>query len=158
MKNFQKQNAETADSVQREGNFLMREYILNLEKYGISNEAYKELRSFCLQYNEKKLKLNNAYSLKSPNFSGMPHGSEISDPTAKAAEIAEKYRKDIDLIENTAKEVDSKLAPFIIKNVTTKEYSITVLKTKYGMKVGENQFKAKRRLFYYLLAQKKQII
>lgn len=136
----------------------MREYTLNLDKYGISSEAYKELRSFCLQYNEKKTKLNNAYSLRSPNLSGMPHGSGTSDPTARAAEVAEKYRKDIELIEKTAKEVDPDLADFLIKNVTTTKYSITVLKTTCGMSIGESQFKNKRRLFFYLLAQKKQMI
>lgn len=131
---------------------------IKLDMYGISRAAYNELHSFCLQYDEKLARLNDAYSLKSPNLSGMPHGSGISDPTARAAELCEKYRNDIDLIEKTAKEVDPELAPFIIKNVTSEKCPPWVLKTRYGMETGERQFNLKRRQFYYLLALKKQII
>lgn len=136
----------------------MNTYKIKLDKYGISDAAYKELRAFCLQYDEKLARLNDAYSLKSPNLSGMPHGSGISDPTARAAELCEKYKEDIDLIEKTAREVDPKLAPFIIKNVTSDKCPPWVLKTRYGMEAGEKQFNKKRRQFYYLLALKKQII
>ena len=136
----------------------MNTYKIKLDKFGISDAAYKELRAFCLQYDEKLARLNDAYSLKSPNLSGMPHGSGISDPTARAAELCEKYKEDIDLIEKTAREVDPKLAPFIIKNVTSDKCPPWVLKTRYGMEAGEKQFNKKRRQFYYLLALKKQII
>lgn len=136
----------------------MNTYKIKLDKFGISDAAYKELRAFCLQYDEKLARLNDAYSLKSPNLSGMPHGSGISDPTARAAELCEKYKEDIDLIEKTAREVDPKLAPFIIKNVTSENCPPWVLKTRYGMEAGEKQFNKKRRQFYYLLALKKQII
>lgn len=136
----------------------MNKRAIKLDQYGISKAAYDELHSFCLQYDEKLARLNDAYSLKSPNLSGMPHGSGVSDPTARAAELCEKYRADIDLIESTAKEVDPTLAPFIIKNVTTENCPVWVLKSRYEMKTGENQFRLKRRQFYYLLALKKQII
>ena len=131
---------------------------LKLDKYGISKAAYDELRGFCLQYDEKLARLNDAYSLKSPNLSGMPHGSGITDPTERAAELCAKYKTDIDLIENTAREVDPELAPFLIKNVTSDECPPWVLKSRYGMETGEKTFNKKRRQFYYLLALKKQII
>lgn len=131
---------------------------INLDKFGISRAAYDELHGFCLQYDEKLARLNDAYSLKSPNLSGMPHGSGISNPTERAAELCEKYRKDVDIIESTAKEVDEYLAPFIIKNVTQKDCPPWVLKSMYGMAAGEKEFNKKRREFYYRLAVKKQII
>ena len=136
----------------------MRNYNLQLDKYGISKAAYTELRGFCLQYNEKRAKINDLYSLKSPNLSGMPHGSGISTPTENAAELCEKYKKDIELIEETAKEVDEELAPFIILNVTTEYNPPWALKSRLGMEAGEKYFNKKRRQFYYLLAEKKQII
>ena len=141
----------------QQGSDKVRKYYLKLDAYGISKAAYGELYNFCLQYDEKLARLNDAYSLKSPNLSGMPHGSGISDPTAKAAELCGKYRADIELIEKTAKEVDEEIAPFLIKNVTS-DTPLWVLKTTYGMKTGERQFKLKRRQFFYLLAVKKQII
>lgn len=142
----------------QQGSELMNTRKIKLDQYGISKAAYDELHSFCLQYDEKLARLNDAYSLKSPNLSGMPHGSGISDPTARAAELCEKYRNDIDLIERTAKEVDEVLAPFLIKNVTSDKCPPWVLKTRYGMEAGEKKFNLKRRQFYYLLAVKKQII
>jgi hypothetical protein len=151
-----KEEAEVSEA--QEGNFDMNTYKIKLDRYGISKAAYDELHSFCLQYDEKLARLNDAYSLKSPNLSGMPHGSGISNPTERAAELCEKYRKDIELIEETAKEVDPKLAPFIIKNVTSDKCPPWVLKTRYGMEAGEKYFCKKRRQFYYVLALKKQII
>lgn len=142
----------------RQGSERMSIKHIKLDQYGISRAAYEELHSFCLQYDEKLARLNDAYSLKSPNLSGMPHGSGTSDPTARAAELCEKYRKDIELIEKTAKEVDEALAPFLIKNVTSDKCPPWVLKTRYGMEAGEKKFNLKRRQFYYLLAVKKQII
>ncbi len=136
----------------------MNTYKIKLDKYGISDAAYKELRAFCLQYDEKLARLNDSYSLKSPNLSGMPHGSGISDPTERAAELAIKYKEDIDLIEKIAKKVDPELAPFIIKNVTSEKCPPWVLKTRYGMEIGEKTFNKKRREFYYRLALEKQII
>ena len=136
----------------------MNTYKIKLDKYGISDAAYKELRAFCLQYDEKLARLNDSYSLKSPNLSGMPHSSGISDPTERAAELAIKYKEDIDLIEKIAKKVDPELAPFIIKNVTSEKCPPWVLKTRYGMEIGEKTFNKKRREFYYRLALEKQII
>ena len=155
---MKKPNAATAVLVQRESDFLMRNCRIKLDRYGISKAAYDELHGFCLQYDEKLARINDAYSLKSPNLSGMPHGSGISNPTERAAELCEKYKRDIELIEETAKEVDPKLAPFIIRNVTSDKCPPWVLKTRYGMETGERQFNKKRRQFYYLLALKKQII
>lgn len=50
------------------------------------------------------------------------------------------------------------LAPFIIKNVTSEKCPPWVLKTRYGMEIGEKTFNKKRREFYYRLALEKQII
>ena len=142
----------------QQGSDSMNTRKIKLDQYGISKAAYDELHSFCLQYDEKLARLNDVYSLKSPNLSGMPHGSGISDPTARAAELCEKYRGDIELIQQTAKEIDEELAPFLIKNVTSDKCPPWVLKTRYGMEAGEKRFNLKRRQFYYLLAVKKQII
>ena len=45
---------------------------LKLDKYGISKEAYRELRSFCLQYEEKKARLQQLRSIASAPITGMP--------------------------------------------------------------------------------------
>ena len=135
----------------------MRIYNLRLEKFGISKEAANELRSFCLQYPEKKAKIADALSLCSPSFSGMPHSGKISDPTARAGETIAKWIDDVELIEKTAKEVDEFFAPWIIKSVT-EDVPVWSLVLNYNMPATEKVFAKKRRQFYYLIAVKKQII
>lgn len=135
----------------------MRNYNIRLEKYGISKNAFEELRAFCLQYPEKKRKVADAISIKSPNFSGMPHGYNVSDPTAKAAESIEKNQADIDLIEQTAKEVDDFLAPWLIIGVT-QNVPTSILIARDSMPTSRDIYNQKRRQFYYLLALKKRMI
>lgn len=130
---------------------------VHLEEYGISTNLYAELHAFCQQYHEKKAKINSLYGIRTTSFVKLSNGYGFSDPTERAVELAEKYREDINLIERTAKEVDEKVAPFIIKNVT-EDTPIYALKAYYGMTTGEGQFIQKRKHFYYLLAVRKNCI
>ena len=135
----------------------MRIYNLRLEKYGISKEASNELRAFCLQYPEKKAKVQDVLSIKSNLFSEKFKKSGVSDPTAKAEEIAEKYTEDIELIEKTAHEIDEFLAPWIIRSVT-QDIPAWKLVQLENMPANINDFNFKRRQFYCLLAIKKRMI
>ena len=135
----------------------MRIYNLRLEKYGISKEASNELRAFCLQYPEKKAKVQDILSLKANSLEPKVKKSGFSDPTAKAEEIAEKYLADIELIEKTAQEVDEFLAPWIIKSVT-QDVPAWKLAQLENMPANINDFALKRRQFYCLLAIKKKMI
>lgn len=69
----------------------------------------------------------------------------------------EKWEKDIALIEDTAKEVDEVLAPWIIKSVT-EDLPYWVLAANEMIPAGVNLFSEKRRRFYYELAKKKNVI
>lgn len=135
----------------------MRVYKLKLDKYGISKEAYDELCAFCLQYPEKKAKVQDVLSLKANSFEPKVKKIGISNPTAKAEEIAEKYLADIELIEKTAQEVDEFLAPWIIKSVT-QDVAVWKLIELENMPTSRNIFTLKRRQFYCLLAIKKKML
>ena len=135
----------------------MRIYNLRLEKYGISKEASNELRAFCLQYPEKKAKIRDAVSLKSNPFTEKIRKYGVSDPTAKAEEIAEKYQADIELIEKTAHEIDDFLAPWIIRSVT-QDIPAWKLVQLENMPANIVEFNTKRRQFYCLLAIKRKMI
>ena len=135
----------------------MKIYNLRFEKYGISKEAFKELRAFCLQYPEKKAKVADVFSIKASTFSEKIKKSGISDPTAKAEELAEKYEADIELIEKTAKEIDEFLAPWIIKSVTQNIPAWKLVQLE-NMPATVNELNSKRQQFYCLLAIKKKMI
>lgn len=134
----------------------MKIYNLRLEKYGISKEAFKELRAFCLQYPEKKAKMQDVLSIKANTFSEKIRKSGVPDPTVKAEELAEKYQTDIELIEKTAKEIDEFLAPWIIKSVT-QNIPAWKLQQLDNMPTTINELNTKRQQFYCLLAIRKKI-
>lgn len=112
----------------------MREYRIKLDKYGIDKYEYLELRAFCLQYPQKRKRLH------------LLSGAAL-----------EKAKSDIELIEQTAKEVDEFLSKYLIKSVT-ENISVNRLIVVYSMPESRDSFNKKRRQFYYLLAKYKNML
>lgn len=80
---------------------MPREYDLRMsDKYGISRNRYRELKAFCLQYDEKKKELQQLYALSSvpPEVSVM--GGEPGKPTEKKALKAIQLKSDVEMIDN----------------------------------------------------------
>lgn len=123
---------------------------LNLEKYKISKYRYRELKYFCLQYDEKKQRLAALRGLGAVRYSSEPHGSGISDPTAAKAERVQQLARDIELIDQTAMEVDSVNYGSLIANVTAANLPYEYLSPS----CGRRQFYENRRNFFYLLDEK----
>lgn len=123
---------------------------LNLEKYKISKYRYRELKYFCLQYDEKKQRLVALRGLGAVTYSSEPHGRGISDPTAAKAERAQQLARDVELIEQTAMEVDSANYRSLLANVTAASMPYEYLSPA----CGRRQFYEDRRKFFYLLDKK----
>ena len=70
--------------------------------HSISRYAYAELRAFCRQYGEKKSRAAALAGVSSPILTGMPHGSDISDPVTRAVERRERLLADCAMIERAA--------------------------------------------------------
>ncbi len=127
---------------------------LKLDEYGISKFAYRELSNFCLQYEDKKNKINDLHnSYKSPQVTGMPHGTTVGNPTEQAAIKAEQLSRDIDLINETVREAGNGVSESLLKNVTQ-----GIQYDYMDVPCGRYQFYKKRRKFFYLLAVKKGMI
>lgn len=126
----------------------MKKRDLHLWKYGISTERYRELHHFCRQYVEWKEKVN--YGLMAVNSDGMPHGTNVSNPTEQQAFKNEKYLDNILLIENTCIEADVEIWTYLLKNVTEgKTYE------ELCVPKGRRQFYDSRRKFFYMLDLKR---
>ena len=130
---------------------------LNEEKYQISKRRFCELYNFCLQYNEwmeeLKYKTNTVGGIV---ITDMPRGCEKSDPTqALAVRRAELQRK-CNLIRQTAKEADSEIFPYIIKAVTNEGISYNYLREFMDMPCGKDLYYNRRRMFFWLLSNKKE--
>ena len=107
---------------------------IRLDNYNISKYAYRELSNYCLQYPEKKQELLVMRNpLKYQQYSDMPHGSTVGEPTAQASERAVKLSTDTDLIERTALEVDGSIYKHIILGVTVQGLNYEILRALKGM-------------------------
>ena len=123
---------------------------IKLSDYNISREKYNELKYFCIQYDEKKQKLQDAYGLKATVNDGMPKSNLSGDSTAQEAVRNAMMQEDIQLIEETARKASPEIYKWILRNVTEG--------TPYewmNVPVGRRQFYEYRRYFFYLLAQKR---
>lgn len=65
---------------------MARTWDIRLDKYQISRNRYRELKYMCLQYREKKDEIRDLRELSGSGYDGMPHGSDVTNPTAQKAE------------------------------------------------------------------------
>ena len=132
----------------------MQQRDLNMEKYEISKFAYRELKYFCLQYEEKKARVASVVCLSATTYDGMPHSSSVGNPTERKAMVASQLRGDCDIIEQSANLAASYgCYQQLMKNVT-----LGVPYHCLDIPCGKNQFTNMRRHFFFLLARKKGLV
>ena len=121
------------------------------DDYGISRHRYKELQAFCLQYDEKKSKINR--DVGGMSYDGMPRGSSKGDSLEKNAIQNVNYENDCKMIEQAAIAAAPDIYPYIIKSVTNDlSYQYIEYDPEFGrIPVGINEFYGYRRLFYHFL-------
>ena len=138
-----------------EGNDV-REYIPKPDKYYLQSYRYLELKAYCRQYQSWKQGLAQCYGFKANSFDSSPiRGSEHSDPTERAVELAEKYRLKIDMVELAAKLADETLAPYVLLNVTQGLSFDRMTAQGRRPPCGINQFYEARQKFFWELDQLK---
>lgn len=129
---------------------------MSWEDYGISKNRYKELKAFCLQYEEKKNKIQ--YGINASRQDGMPGGSRSTkSPVEQQAIDNEIYLKDIRMIEEAAVRADPGIWKYILKSVT-KDLPYKYIEHYEGMgkiPMCEKDFYGTRRKFYKILDELK---
>ena len=121
------------------------------DDYGISRNRYKELQAFCLQYDEKKSKINRGVNAVAND--GMPKGNFKKNTLEMNAIRNVIYQRDCEMIEQAAIAASSEIYPYIIKSVTNDlSFQFIEYDEKLGrIPVGVNEFYGYRRLFYHYL-------
>ena len=121
------------------------------DDYGISRNRYKELQAFCLQYDEKKSKINRGVNAVTND--GMPKGNFKKNTLEMNAIRNVIYQRDCEMIEQAAVAASSEIYPYIIKSVTNDlSFPYIEYDEKLGrIPVGINEFYGYRRLFYHYL-------
>lgn len=123
---------------------------LRLDKYGISQNRYRELKYFCKQYREKQAQLASITEISSPKSDYICGGSK-SDKTANTAIRLADIKSDLEMIEQAAADTDTILGHYIIFNVADD------VPFKYlNAPCGRRYFYEMRRKFFYILSKRKK--
>lgn len=134
---------------------MAREYDLKLsEEYSISRHRYRELKEFCLQYEEKKASLQQLYTQSSVPPEVAVMGGQSGKPTEMKAMRALKLKNEIELIDSCIKKAcgdDVGLFEPLKKNVTL---GIGFESLGY-VPCNIKTFYKKRKKFFYLLNKEK---
>lgn len=148
---------------------------INLDKWGITWEEYKELSYFCLQYARKKRDAAALLTLKTSTPAPvtyhkggkeygafLPHAKgSTGDPTAATAAKREHLLRDVRMIEQAAM-LAGKLADghdicgALLRAVTTRGgVQAAMANTETRPPCGKNEFYAARRKFFWILREMK---
>ena len=116
----------------------------------ISPWAYMELQAFCRQYDEKKERAADLLYRAGGNLTGMPRGSNTSDPVCVTTVIRDRLLRDCELIEAAAKEADPAGYDAILRNVTQ-----GIPFEQCGYRGAKSPFFRARKKFFLLLYQQR---
>lgn len=124
------------------------------DDYGISKNRYKELKAFCLQYDEKKSRIQYGTSGSPPMWEGGASGcGSAGKPVERQAIENESYSKDCRMIEEAAIRANPGIWKYILRSVTQDlPYEFVEHDEELGrITVGRTEFYAFRRLFFFYL-------
>ncbi|QUA53776.1 hypothetical protein [Aristaeella lactis] len=124
------------------------------EQIGITEARYKELRNFCRQYDDWDREAKTLLGIRAIKMDGLPHGSGISDPVARAAERRERLLAKMSIVEGCAKASDNgawyeALIEHVCRDVTWKVIKET--KPELLPTSDANTFYKRRREFFDML-------
>ena len=133
----------------------IRPIISKKRTYYISKHRYYELKHFCLQYHEWKniIFSQGGFSGKSFEFHGRKQ-SEFVDPVGDEVIFREEAQKNIDMVEEAAKDADDSLADYILEAVTD-GVSYTYLRMVEDMPCSRDRFYICYHKFFWILSQLK---
>ena len=117
-------------------------------------ETYQMAQHFCLSYKEIEQEIMKLNSLRSPNLDGMPHGTNVSDPTPSEAIRKAELEKKLYIITESVNETTVTGRWWLFRAVTMKHMSFERLKQIHGCPFGKNQFGKLKREVYWRVAQK----
>lgn len=133
-----------------------RSQISKKNKYWISKHRFLEISHHCMQYNEWKDEYRTLESqlLKGVEYDGMPHGTDVGNPTEIVGMRMAELKTKIERVENVAKEADPVLAKYILKAVTNEDVTFNYLKQFMDIPCEKDMYYDRRRKFYWLMNQR----
>lgn len=124
------------------------------DDYGISKNRYKELKAFCMQYDEKKSRIQYGTG-KSPTIgeSALPNGGFKESAVERQAIQNSVHLRDIHMIEEAAIMADPGVWKYLLRSVTR---GLSYECIEYDDELGRipmcrSDFYGTRRKFYSIL-------
>ncbi len=125
---------------------------LDLREYHISKGLYRELLWYCMQYPEKKERIRSCYDIQRSRLPETPRGGCVSDATFRAVETAIRLKRDVELIEKTAKKIWPYQDKLFLKTLTREDMSYWKARAE-GLSMNEKEYHKRRKGFYVELAR-----
>lgn len=124
--------------------------------YYIPRHRYYELKHFCLQYREwkKALTLIDGWGAAPNDISGVVKGSLPESPTERVALARVYYSHCIDILDRCIEQLDTVLAPYILKGVT-EGIGYDILRNQ-GCPCCREIYYECYRCFFWLLSKERQ--
>lgn len=133
-----------------------RAKISKKNKYWISKHRYYEIAHHCMQYKEWKDEYDvlDKQGVKGLDFDGMPHGTDVGNPTEAIGLRKVILKNKIDTLEETLRECEPDMYKYLLVAVTNEGISYNYLRMVMGFKANEKAYYRERRKFYWLMSQK----
>lgn len=124
-----------------------------MKKYKLPDYRFRELRNACLQYPEWKAKVAERTVLSAVDMDGLPHGTNISDPTALSAAACEIEIRKIQIVNKCIRLCcnDATLQNAVLKAVTTPNVTFNWLKMHGYLYHERDAYYLARARFYFEL-------
>lgn len=124
-------------------------------RWKISGHEYYMAMHFAYQYHEWQKELSGLTDTsKAIQYSDMPKGNINPDPTGDLVERRERLVRNIDIVEQCARDADSDLYEWLMLGVTNDGITYESLRMLKGIPCGRKMYYDRRRKFYYLLSRK----
>ncbi len=131
---------------------VIRAEVSKKNPYHINKHRYYELKHFCLQYPEWKLKVKERLGMCSPKIGDRVQISEVSNPTMQLTEMPEWAR--MRLIEKAINDTDVALGPYLLTCVTN-GISYDKISAYVDIPCCKDTFYSYYRKFFYILDQRR---
>ena len=123
-------------------------------RYYLSKHRYLELKHFCLQYPEWKVRLREIVDISAHDMA-TAGSDQISNETERIGIERTILQNKIELVERTAMETDKALWFYILIGVT-EEATYTYLRNAMDIPCGKNMYYDRYRAFFWRLSRNLQ--
>ena len=123
-------------------------------KYYLPKYEYRTVVNYCLSYWSTRERLASMGGIRAQALDGMPHGTDLRDPTQREALVRMWLHDKIELIETTVRDVAGDvLYEAMMASVTRDDITMEQIIARYSVPMGRKQFINLRRKVYWELAK-----